>query len=44
MFKVLPIVGIYKRVGLWGILNLSLLRDAYPYRLERGIPLKEGVP
>jgi len=31
-------------VGLQGILNYPLLRDAFPYRLARAIPLKEGVP
>jgi len=44
MFEVLLIVRINKSVGLQGILNLRLLRDAFPYRLARGIPLKEGVP
>ena len=44
MFKVLPIVRINKSVGLQGILNFGLLRDAFPYRLARWIPLKEGVP
>jgi len=44
MFEVLLIVRINKSVGLQGILNFRLLRDAFPYRLVRGIPLKEGVP
>lgn len=44
MFEVLLIVRINKSVGLRGILNFRLLRDAFPYRLARGIPLKEGVP
>jgi hypothetical protein len=44
MFEVFLIVRINKSVGLRGILNFPLLRDAFPYRLVRGIPLKEGVP
>jgi len=44
MFEVLLIVRIHKSVGLRGIVKLRLLRDAFPYRLARGIPLKEGVP
>jgi hypothetical protein len=44
MFEVLLIVRINKSVGHQGILNFRLLRDAFPYRLVRGIPLKEGVP
>jgi len=44
MFKVLLIVKINKTVGLRGIVNFRLLRDAFPYQLARGIPLKEGVP
>jgi len=44
MLEVLPIDRINKSVGLLGILNFRLLRDAFPYRLARGIPLKEGVP
>jgi hypothetical protein len=44
MFEVLLIVRINKSVGLQGILNFPLLRDAFRYRLARGIPLKEGVP
>jgi len=44
MIEVLLIVRINKEVGLRGILNFRLLRDAFPYRLARGIPLKEGVP
>jgi hypothetical protein len=43
MFEVLLIVRINKCVGLRGILNIRLLRDAFLYRLARGIPLKEGV-
>jgi len=43
MFEVLLIIRINKSVGLQGILNFRLLRDAFPYRLARGIPLKEGV-
>jgi len=41
MFKV---VKINKSVGLRGILNFPLLREAFLYQLARGIPLKEGVP
>jgi hypothetical protein len=44
MFEVLLIVRINNSVGLWGIHNFRLLRDAFPYRLARGIPLMEGVP
>jgi hypothetical protein len=44
MFEVLLIVRINKCVGLRGILNFHLLRDAFPCRLAKGIPLKEGVP
>jgi hypothetical protein len=44
MFEVLLIVRINKCVGLRGILNFRLLRDAYPFRLARGIPLKERFP
>jgi hypothetical protein len=43
MFEVLLIVRINKSEGLLGILNFPLLRDAFPYRLARGIPIKEGV-
>jgi hypothetical protein len=44
MFQVLQIVRINKCVGLPGILNFRLLRDAFLYRLAGEIPLKEGVP
>jgi hypothetical protein len=44
MFEVLIMVTINNSVGLQGILNFRLLRDAFPYRLARGIPLQEGVP
>jgi len=44
LLEVLLIVRINTSVGLRGILNFSLLRDVFPYRLARGIPLKEGVP
>jgi len=44
MFEVLLIVIINKCMGLQGILNFRLLRDAFPYRLARGIPRKEGDP
>ena len=44
MFEVLLIVRINKSVGLRGIPNFPLLRDAFLYRLARGIALKKGVP
>jgi len=44
MFEVLLIVRINNSVGLEGIGNFPLLRDAFPYWLARGIPLEEGVP
>jgi hypothetical protein len=44
MFEVLLIVRINKSVGHQGIINFRLLRDAFPYRLARGMPHKEGVP
>jgi len=44
MFEVLLIIRINKCVGHQGILHLPLLRDAFPYRLARGFPLKEGPP
>jgi hypothetical protein len=44
MFEVLLIVRINTSVGLQGIVIFRLLGDAFPYRLARGIPLKEGVP
>jgi len=44
MFEILLIVRINISVGLRGIFNFCLLRDAFPYWLVRGIPLKEGVP
>jgi len=44
MFKVLIIVGINKSVGVGGLLYFRLLRDTFPYRSARGIPLKAGVP
>jgi len=44
MFEVLLIVRMKKIVGFWGIINFRLQRDAFPYWLARGIPLKEGVP
>jgi len=43
MIEVLLIGRINTSVGLQGILNFPLLRDAFPYRLARRIPLKEGV-
>jgi len=42
-FEFLLIVTINENVGLRGMLNFCLLRDAFPYRLARGILLKEGV-
>jgi len=44
MFQVLLFVRINKSSGRRGILNLCVVRDTFPYRLESGIPLKEGVP
>jgi hypothetical protein len=44
MFDVFLNVRINKSMGLRGMLNIPLIRDAFPYRLARGIPLKEGVP
>jgi hypothetical protein len=44
MFKVLLIVRINTSLGLGGFLNFTLQRDVFPYRMARGIPLKEGVP
>jgi hypothetical protein len=44
MYKVLLIVRINKCVGIQGMLSFRLLRDAFPNRLARGNPLKEGVP
>jgi hypothetical protein len=43
MFEDLLIIRINNSVGLQGILNFHLLRDAFPYWLARGIPLQEGV-
>jgi len=43
-FEVFPIVTIDQSVGLGGILDFPLLGGLFPYRLARGIPLKEGVP
>jgi hypothetical protein len=42
MFEVLVLVRIDNSVALWGIHNFHLLRHVFPYRLARGIPLKEG--
>ena len=44
MFEFLPIIRIMIGVGLRGILQFPLLRDAFLSRLAEGIPLKEGVP
>jgi hypothetical protein len=44
MFEVLLIVRNNKSVGLQGIHNYHLLRDAFLYQLAKEIPLKEGVP
>jgi hypothetical protein len=41
MFQDLLIIRIYNSVGLQGILNFHLLRDAFPDWLARGIPLQE---
>jgi hypothetical protein len=43
MFEVLLIAKINQSVGLQGILNFRLPRDAVQYWLARGIPLNEGV-
>jgi len=43
MYKVVLIVRINISMGLRGIIIFHLLRDAFPYRLARGIPFKEGV-
>ena len=44
LFEVLPIDRINKSVDLRGIFLFRLIRDEFPFRLARGIPLKEGVP
>jgi hypothetical protein len=44
MFEVFLIVRINKSVDLRGILNCPQLRDAFPYWMATGIPLKEEVP
>jgi len=44
MFEILLIVSINKGVGHRWSLNFLLPRNAFLYRLPRGIPLKEGVP
>jgi len=44
VLEILAIVRMNKHVGLAGIHNYCLLRDALPYCLARGIPLKGGVP
>jgi len=44
MFRVLLIVRINFSVGQQRILNFPLLKNSFPYRLVRAIPLKEGVP
>jgi hypothetical protein len=43
MLEVLLIVKINNSVGVPGILNLGLLRDAFLYRLAIGIRSTEGV-
>jgi len=43
MFQVVLIIRFIQCVCLRGILNITLLRNAFRYRLVRGIPLKEGV-
>jgi len=40
IFEVLLIGWINNSVGRGGILNIHLLRDAFPYPLARGIPVK----
>jgi hypothetical protein len=44
IFEVFLIISINNSVGLRGILSFRLIRDAFPYRLARWIPLKEAVP
>jgi hypothetical protein len=44
MLEALQMVRNNKSVGIRGHRNFRLLRDAFPYQLARGIPLKEGVP
>jgi hypothetical protein len=44
MVEVLLIVRINTHVGLHGIQNFHLLKDAFTYRLARGLPFKEGIP
>jgi len=44
MFEVLLIIKTNTSLGLWGVLNFLLLRDACLYWLAGGIPLKDGVP
>jgi hypothetical protein len=43
MFDFLVMVRLNKSVGLHGILNICLVRDAFPYWVARGNSLKEGV-
>jgi len=43
MFEILRLIGIHKSLGLRGHLHLTLLRDAFPSQLARGIHLKEEV-
>jgi len=33
-----------QKAGPWGILNFPVMRDVFPDRLARGIPLKQGHP
>jgi hypothetical protein len=42
IFEFLLIITINKSMGLRGILNFHLLRDAFLYRLAREIPLKKS--
>ena len=44
LYKMFEVLLIIESAGLRGILHFPLLRDAFPYRLARGITLKEGVP
>jgi hypothetical protein len=43
MFEVWPIIRNNPSPCLGELLNNPLLRDLFPYRLPRGIHLKEGV-
>jgi hypothetical protein len=44
IFKVMMFIPSSNSVSLQGILNISLLKDGFSYRLVGGIHLKVGVP